>query len=188
LNLLTQYDYEDLLGRQQYHFQWSEDQNRPFSELFSSDETVREVKEKICQRITGLKWTDVKLSIPDMDGFLEDKEKLGSFNIPPWVRMVVSVPKGGAGFTPTGGMKPGVFEVFVKTFDGRTMKVEVDESSTVQELKIKVKGREGVGERNQRIIFEGKELRTLDSKLNEYNVQKYSTLHLVTTVEGGMLS
>ena len=79
-------------------------------------------------------------------------------------------------------------QIFVRTLTGKTLTVDVEPSDTARYVKDKIRSKDErrrfLCEDNERLMFAGKQLED-DRPLSDYNVQRESTLTLLTRLPGG---
>jgi ubiquitin C len=97
---------------------------------------------------------------------LENDNTLSFYNIQPESNLMLNLKLGGG------------VHIIVKTLEGTSVEIDIDEEDTIETLKYKIYEKEGISVENQRLIYERKKLD--DHKtLSDYKMKEFSSIHLV---------
>lgn len=72
----------------------------------------------------------------------------------------------------------------VLTLTGDELEIDVEKEDTIRMVKERIEQREGIPPPQQRLIYEGKQLKD-DKSVESYKLRGGTTLHLVIALRGG---
>ena len=83
---------------------------------------------------------------------------------------------------------PTAFSIFVRTFEQGSSSFEVDQLTTISTLKSMIEMRFGAQQRDQRLIYQGRQLAQDDKRVGDYGIEENDTVHLWMRLRGGARS
>jgi ubiquitin C len=144
--------------------------------------TIEEVKEKI-QEQEGIPPDQQRLMFAVR--LLEDARTLSQYNIRHGSTLHLLRYRTSGSMPPVeqaGAMQmveqAGAMQIFVQTLTGKTITLDVEPASIIEEVKEKIQAMEGIPPDQQRLFFAARHLHDART-LNEYNIRNGSTLHLL---------
>ncbi|CAK83734.1 unnamed protein product (macronuclear) [Paramecium tetraurelia] len=136
---------------------------------FEPSDNIRKVKLKV-QEFEGIPFNQQRILLEQSE--LDDNQTLSRFVIEnnTMLKLLLRLKGGG--------------QVFVKTMTGKTITITTEYDKTIGELKKLIYEKIGIPPQQQKLIFAGKVLDDC-KKMEDYNIQKESTIHMTERLKGG---
>jgi ubiquitin len=109
---------------------------------------------------------------------LEDARTLSDYNVQKESTLHLVLRLRGGGTDGDGTSSGGGKQILIKTLQGKTMPMEVQDGDTIGSIKAKIHEKEGIPVDQQRLVFNGKQLED-NMKVGDYGIQADSSIHLV---------
>jgi ubiquitin C len=84
-----------------------------------------------------------------------------------------------------GGGPSGSKTIMIKTLQGKTITIDVNDGDSIESVKKKITDIEGIPVDQMRLVFNGKQLEDANT-IQDYGIEADSTVHLVLRLRGGM--
>ena len=137
------------------------------------NDTIKNVKAKIFSK-EGIPPEQLRLST-GLKSDLEDGRTLAYYNIQRGSTLHLALR--------IHGQRGSGMQIIIKTLTGKTTALDVEPNETIQNVKDKMRDKEGIPPEEQRLVFSGEELANVLT-LSDYNIHTGSTLYLVLNLRG----
>jgi ubiquitin C len=115
---------------------------------------------------------------------LNNKLTINDYNITDNSRLQLLISLNGGGENEASASASGTKQIFIKTLQGKTLTLDVNDNDTIASIKDKIAEKEGIPQEQQRLVFNGKQLEDKNT-IAEYGIENDASIHLVLRLRGG---